>query len=703
MNKSIELKLLQEIKKADSKGLAKKTAYTIANAKRDLVKKVIINLERNNKIYYRQGSYYDGKFLQSGTIVDIKKNFGFATLNNDDGTRVFIPGHMLLGSLIGDTVLLAPIESRNANALSQEGEVIRITKEGKSEFIGTVIQTKKGYFIESEIIKADIAINHLPIDVEVNDLVLCKIVNREFAKNSNNTNKLKVKIIKSYKGIDNAYSACEIILDTNDISRVFPEEVIECADKIEKKGITNEEISGRTDLRNKLIFTIDGANTKDIDDAVSVEKMGEYYALSVHIADVSHYVKQYSPINAEAYTRGTSIYFANQVIPMLPQSLSNGICSLNPNVDRLAFTCNMVIDTKGELIDFSFEKTVINSKMKGVYHEVNQIFDGTANDELKEKYKFAVGNLNLMKELANILTQNKIKRGVADIHTNECSVVLDENYNPIDIVPRSSGQAELMIEEFMLMANQATATAGRVLNIPMIYRVHEPPTAEKIENLHNILKNLNIPTKSIEKEIKTTNLAKLINDAKDEPYYPIINTAVLRSMSKAKYFEEPIGHFGLVLENYAQFTSPIRRYPDLVIHRVLSEYVAKVHPEKLRQKYTKTIKKSATNSTKTEVMAMKIERQCDDCYKAQYMKQFLGDDFEGVICSVVDYGFYVELPNTVDGLVRIQDLPEAGYIFDGVFGFKNETTKQEYKIGDKIKVKCVKVDIAKGNVDFIPS
>lgn len=697
MSKAIELKLLQTIQKAKLNGVEKRVAYKIGNGKRDQIKNVLVGLERKRKIYYSSGRYYDGSLLQEGTISEIKKKFGFANLNDSSQTKVFIPGSKLLGSLVGDVVLIAPIEARNENGSSQEGEVVRIVKPGKSEIIGVLKQNRSGYCVESDVVREPIPIKVLPNDMQVDDTVLCKVVNRD--KSHNN---MSIKIIKSYNQVSTAFEACELILDTNDIPRVFPQEVIDAADKIDRQGITQKEIEHRNDLRNEYIFTIDGANTKDIDDAVSVRKMGDFYELSVHIADVSHYVKKHSPINAEAFTRGTSIYFANQVIPMLPASLSNGICSLNPNVDRLAFTCHMAIDKAGQLVDFSFEKTVINSKIKGVYTEVNQLFDGTASAEIKEKYKYGMDSLELMRELANILTGNKIKRGVAGIHSNECSVVLDENYNPIDLIPRSSGQAELMIEEFMLMANQATATACRLKNIPCVYRVHEPPTAEKLENLQKILKNLNIPCRQLEKEVKTADLAKFLEDAKDKPYYNIVNTAVLRSMSKAKYYEEPIGHFGLVLENYAQFTSPIRRYPDLVIHRVLSEFLAGAHPDSMR-KYDKMVKSSAANSTKTEVMAMRVERMCDDCYKAQYMRQFIGDDFEGVICSVVDYGFYVELPNTVDGLIRIQDLPDGGYYaFDGLFSFKNSNTNHEYKIGDKITVKCVNADIVKGNVDFIP-
>lgn len=698
MSKSVQIKILKEIQITGRKGLLKKAAYSSANARRDLIKKILIDLERSKKIYYSQGKYYDGKYLKVGTIFEIKKNFGFATLTDEKLTKVFIPGHLLQGSLIGDTVLIAPIVSKSENPASQEGEVIRVIKEGKSEIVGILMQNKKGYYISSEIIRDDIPVKHIPNDIQAGDTVLCKVVKRKTSHAN-----LNVEIIKGYSNIQTAHESCELILDTNDINRVFSQEVIDLANSIDKKGISPDEMKHRTDLRNQYIFTIDGADTKDIDDAVSIVKMGEYYELSVHIADVSHYVKKHSPINAEAFTRGTSIYFANQVIPMLPQALSNGICSLNPNVDRLAFTCNMVIDNKGKLTDFSFEKTVINSKIKGVYTEVNQIFDGSASDEIKEKYKFGIDSLYLMKELANILTKNKINRGVADIFSNECKIVLDENYTPTDIVPRSSGQAELMIEEFMLMANQATATATRMKNIPSIYRVHEPPTAEKLENLQKILKNLNIPTNKINSEIKTSDLAKILDSAKDKPYYSIVNTAILRSMSKAKYHDEPIGHFGLVLENYAQFTSPIRRYPDLVIHRVLSEFLTGAHPDSLQKKYAKTVKSSAANSTKTEITAMKIERLCDDCYKAQYMSKFLGEEFEGVICSVVDYGFYVELPNTVDGLIRIQDVPQGGYYtFDGMFTFKNYNTNHEYKIGDKITVKCVKVDISKGTIDFIP-
>ncbi|MEG0381341.1 MAG: VacB/RNase II family 3'-5' exoribonuclease, partial [Kurthia sp.] len=400
--------------------------------------------------------------------------------------------------------------------------------------------------------------------------------------------------------------------------------------------------------------------------AISIKKLGNYYELSVHIADVSHYVKPNSPIEEEAFNRGTSIYFADRVVPMLPRELSNGICSLNPNEDRLAFSCIMTVDKDGKLVDFDFKKSIINSKVKGVYSEINQILDHTESDEIKAKYKPLYDNIFLMKELANILTRNKKARGAPEIETSESKIVLDENSVAIDIIPRTRGESEVIIEEFMLMANEAAASAARLKDIPFVYRVHEPPSEQKVDTLHNVLSALGIDCGDVKLNLPASVLAKLINKSRGLPIYPLVNNIVLRSMSKAKYYEEPIGHYGLALENYAQFTSPIRRYPDLTIHRVLSEVVKGTPLPKVRKMYEAEVVKSARRSTETELNAMKLERDCDDCYKAEYMKSHIGEEYDGIISSLAPHGLYVELAKTVEGLLKVENLPEGEYDFDGL-------------------------------------
>ncbi|MEG2597579.1 MAG: VacB/RNase II family 3'-5' exoribonuclease, partial [Oscillospiraceae bacterium] len=389
------------------------------------------------------------------------------------------------------------------------------------------------------------------------------------------------------------------------------------------------------------------------------------------IADVSYYVRANTPLDEEAMRRGTSIYYANKVVPMLPKELSNGICSLNPNAERLAFSAIMTLSKDGKLMGYEFKKTVICSRVKGVYAEVNEILNGTADDSILKKYKDVLSMIPLMKELKDILGHNRKVRGAPDIDTAESKLILDENDWIIDIVPRKRGEAELIIEEFMLTANEAAATLAKKQEIPFVYRVHEFPDQDRLTTLHETLQALGIPTKEMVGDVPAKVLSDILDEAKGKPCYPIVSRQVLRSMAKAKYCELPLGHYGLVLENYAQFTSPIRRYPDLTIHRILSDLVTKNRtiPE-IKKTYGEYVKTSAAHSSATEIAAVRVERDCEDCYKAEYMESHIGETFDGLIASATSFGFYVSLANTVDGLVRAESLPDGQYQFDGLMEFK---------------------------------
>lgn len=360
----------------------------------------------------------------------------------------------------------------------------------------------------------------------------------------------------------------------------------------------------------------------------------------------------------------------------------------------------MTVDLSGKLVDFEFKKTVIRSKVKGVYSEINQILAHTETNEIKKKYEKLYDSIFTMKELADILTDNKKKRGAPEIETSESKIILDENSVAVDVVPRERGASEVIIEEFMLMANEAAATAARLKEIPFVYRVHEPPSEDKIETLNTLLSALSISTVNVKTGLPSSVLAKILEDSKGKPAQKLINTLVLRSMSKAKYFEQPLGHYGLVLQNYAQFTSPIRRYPDLTIHRILSDVVRDMPLVKLRKKYEKLVVEASRQSTETELSAMRLERDCDDCYKAEYMKAHVGEEFDGIISSVAPQGIYVELQNSVEGLLKTEDMPEGNYQFDELLEMRETLSGKSYRIGDKIKVKCIKADVAQGNVDF---
>ncbi len=628
-------------------------------------------------------------------ISRINKTFGFA--EKEDGTEVFIPGKFLMGSMPGDVVLIKPLPS---DGESPEGEVISVLEQNFSEFTGIIkLEGKTILITPDSIAKEDIIVTQCDFDVKNGDKALAVICRRGTRHSEH-----RARITAVFGSSEKASVSAEAVLYINGISKTFDEKVIAEAKAAEQLGIPSDEASKRLDLRDEIIFTIDGADTKDIDDAISVKKLAEGWELGVHIADVSFYVKPHSELDRSAFRRGTSIYYANKVIPMLPKELSNGICSLNPQEDRLAFSCIMNLDDMGQLIKYKFSKTIIRSRVKGVYSEVNRILECMENNlaipqELSEKYAGLTDTIPLMAQLAAILTDNKLKRGAPQIETTESKLILDENDICIDVMPRERGKSELIIEEFMLMANTSAARLAKEKNIPFVYRIHEKPASEKIEELLDTAARLNITVPSF-KEIKPKHLSMILEKTKDTPLSPIINKLVLRSMAKAKYSEEPLGHFGLVLSDYSHFTSPIRRYPDLAIHRILTDLCyEKQTVEYMQKRYTAFAHEASAHSSETELTAMKVEWECEDCYIAEYMGAHIGEEFEGMIVSVQDFGFFAALPNTVQGLVRIESLKNGPYDFDGHFTI-TKSGKPVYTIGDKVKVTCVSTDVSSGQVDF---
>ncbi|MGN0642657.1 MAG: ribonuclease R [Huintestinicola sp.] len=629
-------------------------------------------------------------------VARINKTFGF--IRKEDGTEIFIPGKFLMGAMPGDTVIARLIPPRGE---SPEGEVVSIAKEGFSEFTGTVEKADGRLYVRPDSFCRDlIEIKGMDVEAHEGDKVLASITHRGKRHADH-----RCKVTALFGSSDRAVSSAMAVLYMNDVETEFPVAVQDEARHIANMGISQKDIDYRLDLRDKIIFTIDGADTKDIDDAVSVERTENGYKLGVHIADVSHYVKPDSELDKDAFLRGTSIYYANKVIPMLPKELSNGICSLNPNEDRLAFSCLMEISSEGKLEKYKFSKTVIRSRVKGVYSEVNRILDckddpSRIDPELAEKYSGLIDTIFLMEELAEILTANKLKRGAPQIDTPECKLIINEDEVCVDVKRRERGKAELIIEEFMLMANQSAAKTGREHDIPFVYRIHENPAPEKIQELHDVTARLNIPFPEFT-NVKPVHLAQILDSTRDMDISPVINSMVLRSMAKAKYSDEPLGHFGLVLADYSHFTSPIRRYPDLAIHRILTDLCYnKTSPKVIAKRYVKFAYAAAEQSSQCELTAMRVERDCEDCYIAEYMSAHLGEEFDGMISSVTEYGMYVELPNTVEGLVKIETLPDGQYDFDGHFTISKNGAPM-YSVGNKVRVKCVKADVSGGNVDFV--
>lgn len=625
-------------------------------------------------------------------VVKLNKTYGFVR-ECETNEEIFISGKYLLGAMPGDIVLVRPFKGRGE---SLEGEVIEIDEENFSRFTGNIVLENGFYKIKPDTLSryAIEFSNPLGIRYKENDKVMAWVSQRG-TKHSEH----RCELISNFGSSLKASSCALSVLDLNGVTPVFPDEVISEAKAVSDEKKIKNEIKNRIDLRDMPIFTIDGPDTKDIDDAISVVKTKNGFELGVHIADVSHYVKPKSNLDNEAFKRGTSVYYANRVVPMLPKELSNGICSLNPQTDRLAFSCIMNIDKNGTIKSYKFQKSVIRSRVKGVYSEINKIISGEADREIEEKYSEVIDTIPVMLELFKILDRNKKARGCPNIETSESKLIISDDDVCIGVEGRSRGVSEEIIEDFMLAANECAAKFGTENNLPFVYRVHENPPEEKTERLFDGLTKLGIPFNS-NGEVTAKFLNDILTEAKGTQKAVVVNSLVLRSMAKAKYSVEPIGHFGLVLDDYAHFTSPIRRYPDLTIHRIMSDYLENPNQSEIMKKYNKFSYASADQSTKQELVAMSIERDCEDCYKAEYLSSHIGEVFDGVIISVMDFGFFVELPNTCEGLVRVESLGNGEYDYDGSMTLRNHLTGQSFTTGDIVSVKVVNTNVSSGKVDF---
>lgn len=630
--------------------------------------------------------------MRTGEITRLSRTFGFAV--TDDGTEYFIPGKCMLGAMPHDRVLISAIPSRSGEP---EGEIVDILSFGNNEMTGMIEYADGGLYLVPDISpNTHIIIDKgSTVDFSEGDKVLAEITHRGKRHAEH-----KVRIISVFGSSELAASCAESILVLHGVEKNFPEDVLKEAHKIEEGGVQEYSFNNREDLRHLLVFTIDGAESKDLDDAISVERMEKGWLLGVHIADVSHYVKGNSSLDKEALRRGTSIYYADKVIPMLPKELSNGICSLNPNEDRLTLSAFMELDEDGTMLSYRFCKSVIRSRVKGVYAEINRILDGTADDDILAKYDCVAREIPLIDKLADILIARKKRRHAPEIETTESRLIIDENGICVDIEPRERGKSERIIEEFMLCANEAAAKLAREKNVPFVYRVHEAPPEEKTAVLCGLLTKLHIEYPHFT-EFKPAHAAEILNNARGTEKFQAVNMMVLRSMSKAKYSEEPLGHFGLVLDDYAHFTSPIRRYPDLAIHRIITDILAGYDEKWLSKRYSGFAVNASEKSSAAELRAVAVERECEDCYKAEYMKRHIGESFTAKISGVTEYGFYAELQNSVEGLVHIRTLPEGEYDYSEPVALTEKFSGVSYELGDTVQIVCASVDVSSGNIDFV--
>lgn len=693
-------KILKALEKAGAKCLGKKELEAkckINKGNPAAYNAALKELMRIGDVYaYKKGFGLSRIFgFYPAKVVRLSGTFGFVCPEFDEADDVFIPGKFLLGAMPGDRVLYREIPSRSGKP---EGEVIDIIEEADSRLTGKIISDNGELrLLPDTMSRTPIRINRRQsVDYSEGDKVLAEICIRGKRHAEH-----MARVIFSFGSADTANSCAKAMITLHGVTEEFSFEALKEAQNVPRETLlTDAELRRRLDLRDEAIFTIDSAYSKDLDDAVSIEKTENGYRLGVHIADVSHYVRPKSPLDIDAISRGTSVYYADNVIPMLPAELSNGICSLNPQEERFAFSALMELDECGEIVKYDFKKTIIRSRVKGVYKEVNKILDGSADEFLKLKYAEVIDMIPVMNELCDVRIRERERRGAPEIETTESELVLDGNGICIDVKPRLRGKSECIIEEMMLLANEAAAKFAADNKLPFVYRVHEKPSMEKIENLEQVLLRLgvNVPDFS---DVKPVHLAQILKNAKDTPAYPVINIMVLRSMAKAKYDTQPTGHFGLALKDYSHFTSPIRRYPDLAIHRIMSYYCECRNSEKVNKRYKAFVTEAAESSSNAEVRAIMLERDCENCYKAEYMQQHLGEDFEGIVSGISDFGFYVQLPDSIEGMVHVRNLPDdAEWYNDENISFREAFGDREYRLGNPVRVRCVKTDVNSGNIDF---
>ncbi len=654
--------------------------------------KVVNELEEEFIILRNQQNMFSSakqEGVEKGIIKINKKGFGFLDLED---YSIYIPVAQLAGAMNLDEVVVKVTEQKED---SREGEVIHILKRNSPYCIGT-LEYRRGQVIvfpDDQRIKGEI-----------------KVVNLKKFKFATGT-KARFKILKFIEPIeleieqlighkdDPGVDILSVLLNY-DIEPTFPNEVIQEAESIEQ-DVTPKQREGRKDLTQKITVTIDGNDSKDFDDAITIKKEGKNFRLGVHIADVSYYVQEGTPLDVEARKRGTSTYVTDRVVPMLPQLLSNGICSLNPKVERLTLTCEMVVDEKGMVSDYELYSSVIRSTERMTYSDVNKILSG--DEKLQKKYQHLGDLFELMSECATRIRQRRMGAGAIDFDKKEAKIIVDKNGKAIDVKLRERGESERIIEDFMIVANEVVARHMRWVDCPSLYRVHEDPTPKKLREFARVSLSLGHKFKGNIDKIHPLEIQKCLNEYKeDEAAYPVLSTLMLRAMQKARYDQQCLGHFGLALQEYLHFTSPIRRYPDLIVHRMLRKYVFEGCADlKVLEGDQQLVSDLAIETSNCERASTDAEREVDDMKKAEYMENHIGMIEEGIISSINSFGFFVELPNTIEGLVHVQTLRDDHYIFDqSNLTLMGSRTGMVYRMGQKVRVQCIGANKRNRTIDF---
>ena len=653
-------------------------------------------LEDEVLVYHTNKDKYmllEKSHLRKGIMRANKKGFGFVEIENMEDD-VYISQDNMNGAIHDDVVLVEITSKMNIDKM--EGRILKIIERRVQRFIGLISFDKKG------IGHVDLDDSKIKLDIEVP---------REKSLNAVDGHKVVVELGKKISNGKYEGEVVEIIGHVNDpgvdiLSIIYKYDInVDFPDDVKREvadfpmDVSEREHKGRKDLRNEEIFTIDGDDTKDIDDAISIKKLPNgNYELGVHIADVSYYVREGSPLDNEAMERGTSVYLVDRVIPMLPHELSNGICSLNPDVDRLAMSCVMEFDGEGRQVNYEIFPSVIRSRIQMTYKKVNSILEKNILPDGYEPYE---KSLRLMGELSKILRKAKVKRGYIDFGVDEAKILVDEKCVPTDIVLRDRGVGENMIEDFMIAANECVATHIYFMNLPFIYRVHEYPKEEKIRSFLGFVSSLGYTITGNVKDVKPTTIQMILEQLREKPEFKILSSLMLRSMQKAVYKPENLGHYGLASTCYTHFTSPIRRYPDLTVHRLLRTYLfeGKMDMGTLRKWEEKLVYISEQSSSR-ERASIDCEREVEDMKMAEYMEQHIGEHFVGMVSSVTSFGMFVELDNLIEGLVPLRDMNDFFHYDEEHMTLTGEKTHVKYRIGDKVEIKVVKASKEERTIDF---
>ena len=662
---------------------------------KELVKE-LVDLEQKGKIKRTKEDRYmlNDSDLVEGIISQNKKGFAFVRPLMEGIEDIFIPPNAINQAMDGDTVVVKVSKGRDGR---EEGVIKEIKERAITQVVGTYTEAKHFGFVlpDDKRITQDIFI---PKNQNLGAVEGHKVLVELTAYPDGTSNpEGHVTTILGHKN-DPGVDILSIIYQ-HGINIDFAPDAIKEAEQVPDE-ISPSEIEGRRDLRDKLTITIDGADAKDLDDAISIERKGENYILTVSIADVSHYVTEGSALDREAYERGTSVYLVDRVIPMIPHRLSNGICSLNPHADRLTLSCEMEINPNGQVVRHEIYDSVIYSDERMTYTDVNAILDG--DKELRDKYAHIVPMIEDAQELNTILTMMRKRRGEVDFDFKEAKILVNEDGLPYDVAIRERGKGERLIESFMLAANETVAEHFHQMKVPFIYRIHEEPKADKIKRFFEFIANFGILVRGGTENIHPKTLQTLAKEIKGKPEEMVISTLMLRSMQQAKYSEQSLGHFGLSAQYYTHFTSPIRRYPDLVVHRLIRKYlIERSMDEAAKDRWAEALVEISDHTSKRERRAVDAERDTDDLKKAEYMLQHVGEEYEGIISSVANFGMFVELDNTIEGMVHNTNMTDDYYNFDErQMALIGERSAKVFRIGDKVKIKVLSVNVDERKIDF---